>query len=199
MRSGSSNTASGANWVAMSVSAPAASVQPIPSSTCLVECASLKMRPQKNRANPGRSERHACWLYEAQPACVASSSVKEKAERSGSGLPRDQSAGAISTAPFTLPPYSAASRQASTPPIETPQRTARRVSVASITASTSSACCCCVYALGSLGPSDRPVPRPSTVITRYRRASTGICAFQCMESAIAQVGSSTTVDGFSWP
>jgi adenine-specific DNA-methyltransferase len=39
----------------------------------------------------------------------------------------------------------------------------------------------------------RPFPRPSTVITRERRASTGICAFQCSVCAIAQVGSSTTV------
>src|SRR3954469_10658505 len=105
----------------------------------------------------------------------------------------------MSTAPVTRSGAVAASRAVITPPRDTPATTARPVPVASITARTSAACSANVYAAGSVGRSARPLPRPSTVTTRYRRASTGIWAFQCWLWAMAQVGVRTTVGLWSAP
>src|SRR3954469_3741719 len=105
----------------------------------------------------------------------------------------------MSTAPVTRSGAVAASRAVITPPRDTPATTARPVPVASITARTSAACSANVYAAGSVGRSARPLPRPSTVTTRYRRASTGLWAFQCRLWAMAQVGVRTTVGLWSAP
>ena len=57
VRSRSPRTGSGLNWVATSASASVSRIQPTPSSTCLVECGSGKISPQKNSPNPRRSRR----------------------------------------------------------------------------------------------------------------------------------------------
>jgi hypothetical protein len=64
----------------------------------------------------------------------------------------------------------AGQQQASLGAIEKPTMTARGVWVASITARASAAYSGSAYASGSVGRSERPLPRPSKVITRQCRA-----------------------------
>ena len=70
---------------------------------------------------------------------------------------------------------------------------ARSVCVASITAIASAANSLSAYASGSIGRSERPLPRPSNVITRQCRARYGTCIFHCRECMSDQVGSNRIV------
>jgi len=76
-------------------------------------------------------------------------------------------------------------------PTESETMTARSVAVASITARASAANSASPYPVS--GRSERPLPRPSKVITRQCRARYGICIFQCREWTIDHVGSRKTV------
>jgi hypothetical protein len=64
----------------------------------------------------------------------------------------------------------AASSRARWAPIEKPTMIARSVRVASITAIASAANSLSAYASGLVGRSERPLPRPSNVMTRQCRA-----------------------------
>ncbi len=77
--------------------------------------------------------------------------------------------------------------------------TTRSVPVSSSTAITSATNSPGTYASPPAGRPDAPFPRPSNVITRWSRANAGTCAFQRRLCTIDQVGSSTTVVGWSSP
>ena len=95
--------------------------------------------------------------------------------------------------PSTRSGCPAASSSDRSAPRDSAASTACSVPVASITASASAANSGSAYCSGSGGRSDFPLPRPSKVTTRKRRARYGICIFQKREWMIDQVGMSSTV------
>ena len=80
------------------------------------------------------------------------------------------SAGAMKTIPATRSGWSAPSSSAQAAPSDSATSTARSVPVASMTARASAVNSAERYASGSVGRSERPLPRPSKVSTRQCRA-----------------------------
>ncbi len=78
-------------------------------------------------------------------------------------------------------------------PFDSDTTTARSVSVASSTARAASACHAVRYGAGSVGASDRPLPGPSKVTTRWRRPRWATCIFQKRLCTMVHVGSSRIV------
>ena len=99
----------------------------------------------------------------------------------------------MNTAPSTRSGWSAASMQRALRAEREADDDRAIGPVASMTAIASAANSRSVYAAGSVGRSERPLPRPSKVTTRQWRARYGICIFQWRECTIDQVGSSSTV------
>ena len=99
----------------------------------------------------------------------------------------------MKTTPSTRSGWPAASSSERSAPRDSAASTADSVPVASITARASAANSGSAYCSGSGGRSDFPLPRPSNVTTRKRRARYGICSFQKREWMIDHVGISSTV------
>jgi hypothetical protein len=128
----------------------------------------------------------------AQPSSVSSGSVNEWASRSDDSRAKG-SAGPMKTMPAARSGCSAPSSSAQVAPSDRATSTARSVPVASMTVSASAVNSAGRYASAPAGRSERPLPRPSKVTTRCRRARSGTWSFQCLEWMIDQVGSSMTV------
>ena len=107
----------------------------------------------------------------------------------------DADGGPIATTPCTRSGCSAATWAAHAAPLESPTSTARSTPTASMTATVSAAYSALAYAAAPAGRSEPPLPRPSKVTTRCRRARYGTCAFHIRDRTIDQLGSSTTVAG----
>ena len=102
-------------------------------------------------------------------------------------------AGPMKTTPSTRSGCSAASRSARWAAADQPTMYALSVPVASSTATASAANSVSLYAAGPVGLSDRPLPRPSKVMTRQWRERYGICSFQQREWTMDHVGSKRMV------
>jgi hypothetical protein len=97
------------------------------------------------------------------------------------------------TVPSTRDACSAASSSAQFPPWDRATTTARSVPVASSTANAYATWAAWSYASGASGRSERPLPGPSNVTTRWCRARYGTCIFQNRLWMIVHVGSSRIV------
>ncbi len=176
-----------ARWMRISVSASVSWAQSMPSSMPLVECGSVKHWPKKKCRKSSYRSRQTLALYSSQPCgsldpvLEAASSVRQASssrlvgahERHGRA-DQDQ-AGDPVAAPSR--PARAHSRHPSTPRRPPPAPPRPRRAPRSRRPRTRLR----RTPRWSSGRSDRPLPRPSIVTTRARRARSATCSFQCRE------------------